>query len=487
MVPARNALFFDPEHALRCARERREVIGWGRVKVAQLCYYTGRMPLQATLDNLIFVPKSDFVSWLTTTRLRPPEEVVFPDPPPPRAVMKAFSDFFEQSVIQAKRRQQELFEGIQATLARLPPEPATGKLRIFAGSCIYTEVVQHSARGLLKAFAELGHEVLLSIESDEREFINLYHHIQLIERFRPHLVININHHKPGILAPWMVQMVWWQDPMDPVTSDRAIPWRRNDLVYTLFGMWFGERLIAKGLPAERLKVQHFCIDAENFLAAPAVPRQPRSVTFVGSSYIDDLLSFGAAAPPVADAMRQHLAEHGPIDLRTAMAIAARHGMTDEFTVVTIWYTLIRDEHIRLLCRIAPPRGWSVEIYGHGWEKDPVVQPYHRGVIRGRGKLAALYRRCERALSLQPFMVNHQRLAEIGCSGCIPVVYDCRRASDPPYWEDQCAYFADEAGLLAALEQPVTVDPRRFADHFAYRAFAQRILADAEPHLRGIAT
>ena len=65
---------------------------------------------------------------------------------------------------------------------------------------------------------------------------------------------------------------------------------------------------------------------------------------------------------------------------------------------------------------------------------------------------------------------------------MPLVYDCRRAADPPLWDDQCLYFQDEAGLADCLARPAAVVPQRFMDHFSYLNFARRILADAAPFL-----
>lgn len=490
MDPECNALFFDPEHALRCARQRKPVTAWGRATATQLCYYTGRVPLPdsvcAGLDNLIFIPKADFAAHLSRTRLRLPEEVAFPDPPPPAAVQRGFTTFFKNEMALVTSNRESRYRAGLAKLSQLPPDPPCGRLRISAHTCRFTEVIRYSAAGLVDAWRGLGHDARLVMEEDDREFWSWEHHRDEIIAFRPHLAMFFNHHHPGFLAPWMVQAVWWQDPMDALTREGSLPWRSNDLVYCLIGPWFRPLLAARGLPDDRNRVQHFCIDTRLYRPDPSVTRRPRSVTFVGSSYGSELSRLGRPAHELSDALLA-LLEGGPITLASALDHGRRCGIEREVEVVNVWVSLVRDRMVRHLCSLGPAAGWTVEVYGHGWDADPVVAPFHRGLVTPGADLAGLYRRTERALCLHPMLVNHQRLAEVACCGCIPVIYDCRAASDPPYWEDQCSYFHDEHSLLSALEQPIRLDPQRYMDHFSYRHFAQRILDDAAPHLARIGT
>jgi hypothetical protein len=475
-----DSLFFDPEQALRCARQRRPARAWGRSSAVQLCYYTGRHQLPVVLDNLIFVPKSDFVPWLSATRLRLPESVTFPDPPPPATVARAFESFLERALLEVKAGRLRRVQELGAAIAALPPPLAHPPWRITVHTSLFSEVLQFCARGLVQALVDQGQDARLVIEHEEREFWDNTHHLEQILEQRPHLVVFIDYHHPEFLAPWMVQVVWWQDLMPDLTSHRPLPWRANDLVYSLDRAMFAPHLSACGLPPERQRTQHFCIDTAIYRPDAGVVRRPRTVVFVGSAYAPAL----ARLPAAAQAACQDLAvqvEAGHLPTLAEVAATVPEGLTQP-QLYDLLSFLVRDLPVRWLCRLD---GWTVEVYGSGWDQDPEVSPCHRGSVPPGPELARLYASASHALSLHPCIINHQRLAEIACCGAIPVIYDCRALAEPPHWDERALFFRSRQGLRACLEQPLAADPQAFASHFDYRHFAQRILADATPHLTRI--
>ena len=69
-----------------------------------------------------------------------------------------------------------------------------------------------------------------------------------------------------------------------------------------------------------------------------------------------------------------------------------------------------DPNGAFLIRELAKAGWKVEVYGPGWERDPVVCPFHKGIIRPGPELAALYQRMSHALCSAPNILNHLPVA-----------------------------------------------------------------------------
>lgn len=475
-----DSLFFDPEQALRCARERRPALAWGRSSAVQLCYYTGRHPLPDVLDNLIFVPKNNFAAWLSTTRLRLPESVTFPDPPPPAGVARTFETFLAQALITVKEERLRRALELRTAIAALPAPTAAPPWRITVHTSLFSEVLQFCARGLVQALVDLGQDARLVVEGEEREFWDNAHHLEQILEQRPHLVVFIDYHHPEFLAPWMVQVVWWQDLMPDLTRHRPLPWRANDLVYSLDHAMFSPHLTACGLAPERQLTQHFCIDTAIYRPDAGIARRSRTMIFVGSSYGPAVARLPAAAQTACRALALQV-EGGHLPTLAEVTAAMPEGLTQPQLYDVLSY-LVRDLPVRWMCQLD---GWTVEVYGNGWDQDPEVRPFHRGSVAPGTELARLYASTSHALSLHPCIINHQRLAEIACCGAIPVIYDCRALAEPPHWDGQALFFRGRHGLRSCLDLARTAAPQAFIDHFDYRRFAQRILADAAPHLARI--
>lgn len=134
--------------------------------------------------------------------------------------------------------------------------------------------------------------------------------------------------------------------------------------------------------------------------------------------------------------------------------------------------IVRDTVVRWACELTHI---DVEIYGRGWEYDPVIMSKYKGELPHGEAVAQIYQEASHALVPMPLVLNSQRLAEIAACGCIPVVYDIRHEAEPPHWDKECLFFTTKAKLAVCIQHPPPGSPLEIAKIFSYDAMARRII------------
>ncbi len=488
---ADDCLFFDPPQAYAFAKLRQRVPLTMAVTGLQVCYLVGDSSgLPEVPENLIVLPRdaAQIVDFLARTRLRLPTDLMFPDalPSDERAALGQQVNALIEAV--RGRRRELVFEVLSRYLHRQArPRAQDEPLRVMAWTGRTTTVMQWSARALLDAFAELGLEVELVTESNEMESLDSHHLMLAAESFDPHLMININHPNNKCLPPDVVNVVWWQDTPIQLGYPSTLPWRPNDLVYTVVD-YFSPALMATGLTRDRIAVQPFCIDTARFSSRPAVHRQTK-VVFVGTGSpllgqeISENTRLRTPEAELVLVLRARLGAGESLSLAEVAALGEKFGLSTFRSVDELLYFVVRDLSVRWLCQAAQSAKIPVEIYGRAWELDPVVAPFCRGEISHGDAVVEIYRSAKYALVPHAFSINSQRLAEVGACGCIPIIYDCRHDADPPFWPETALYFHTQAELENCLRAERPTFPDRFSAFFDYRNFARRILSDAAAFFR----
>ncbi|HEX3133737.1 MAG TPA: hypothetical protein VHX44_09180 [Planctomycetota bacterium] len=480
---AQDSIFYDPTKALEIARQQNRVARTHWISGLQVCYYVGNTILLDAPENLVHVPLESMAEFFSETRLRLPAAVVLPNPSPQddpqeRLNRNRFATLVQRAMNEAGRRMERIsHERTKARASQRVTVATDEPLRVFAGASTSTTVMQYCTRGMLDAFARLGHQTRLSIEQNDMERICWHEFQRESLEFHPHIVLNINHQNQELTPPGGVNVIWWQDQMECLTKGARLRWRDNDLVYVVMTNRFAPMLEATGLPRERIKVQPFCIDRSLFNDEHAGEYQREDkVVFVGSSYCTTLSNEANEKKLLAELEERFTAGEG-LTSEIVIDASRRHGVTQDHAVRSVQFYVARDLPVRWLCQ---QRDVPVEIYGREWQRDPVVAPFFKGELPQGKPIADLYRRARWALVLHPELINHQRLGEVGACGCIPLVYDCRHQADGPFWEDQALYFRTQAQLRTALEHRPTIDAQAFGEFFDYANFARRIVADAQP-------
>ncbi|MBF0143445.1 MAG: hypothetical protein HQL57_06510 [Magnetococcales bacterium] len=466
----RDCLFFSAEEARSAAIERQSVNQTVAVKSTQLCYYFGR-PLDDAPDNLIALDPNTAIEFFTTSQYRIPAEVRF-DPRNPEEVHSAsiLAVFMDQIRVALQLRSDKETE---LAAAQEPEFPPNGPLRVFLAASRLTIVMQHSSRGLARAFERLGCRVCFLIEENDYQEITLAHRMATMRAFNPHITLSINHLNNGGLHPAVFNFAWWQDAMPNISSGQPLALRERDFLYSVYPEI--DAFLAKCTPApvERLD---FCIDQEIFFPKPP-PQRRNKVVFVGSSYALNLSKLPGEEETIR-LLRQMVARGEPITDELLAALTTRYQFPASllrYDTGPIYTHVIRESAVEWLCELAPTLDLEVEVYGRWWEKNPIVAPYFKGLITHGPELARIYNEARYALSVSSYQIKSQRLAEIAACGAIPVVFDARDRAEPPFWENESLLFRTREELRVALTQTPKASPEAIAAAYSFDATARRLL------------
>ncbi|MEJ1376598.1 MAG: hypothetical protein RPU32_01260 [Candidatus Sedimenticola sp. (ex Thyasira tokunagai)] len=464
---ALDTLFLHRNLAYATALQRNRVdLGHPNIYGLQVCYYEGEA-FENSPENLINITSVDLVTFFTETRLRVPAHLVIP-PGVPEQDKKELHGAFKQLRQTVLENRDAL--GREFTLkchTQKPPliEPER-PLRIYLPASRLTEVMQYASKGLAKAFTALGHEAWVSIEVNAMEQLD-YQHPQEQYAFNPHLMVNINHTNNQWMHPELFNVVWWQDPMPEITTGNQINWRERDIVFSAY-QGFDKLLHHSG--AKEIHRQGFCIDRDIFIPLADIKRKRKAV-FIGSSYKRMIGHLQANEKKLLDKYEEILVAGEPIHNDSFLRTKKELGIA-EHRVPRLLNYIVRDNTVRWLCE-APDI--EVEIYGRGWEYDPVIKPFFKGEVEHGEDVAKIYNGAKYALVALPHEVNSQRLAEAAACGCIPVVWDCRYHAEPPFWENECLFFSTRNELYRCLHETARNPPNAIANTFSYGHMAAHIL------------
>ena len=166
-------------------------------------------------------------------------------------------------------------------------------------------------------------------------------------------------------------------------------------------------------------------------------------------------------------------------------MAAHSGVSERGIFWYAWHYVIRDMSARWLCELADELGMTVEVYGRGWERDPLVSPFFKGTLPHGPAVAKVYNTALYSLVPHPFDLQSQRLTETAACGSIPIVYDCRYRAEKPHWDENCLWYRTKADLRACLLAPSPpMDVRIISQGGSYGDFVQQILSDTVSLLSG---
>ena len=341
---------------------------------------------------------------------------------------------------------------------RKPGEP----IRVFSIASAKTTVLQYAAAGLMAALKRQGCETLVMLtHGEDGAGLKV---MDAIVRFDPHVIVTINFVLNEVNRS-VYRVSWWQDFMPALNS--PLDWRPRDRTYAVDVLV--PQLTDSGcINPQR---QEMCIDESIFRLKPEIERQDR-VVMIGSSYLETMAgSWGMAWETLSAWMAR--GERVTEDIITKVASVARARRED-----VLWYVLpklVRQRTVEWLCQCSDST--YIDVYGRGWETNPIVAPFFRGEVKHGPAVADIYNGAKYALVSHGFSINSQRLSEATACGAIPLVYDCRALSAPPHWDNEMLPYHSLATLRAQIGKVPVSDPRAIASYATYDKFAKRILED----------
>ncbi|WP_152428971.1 glycosyltransferase family protein [Methylomonas sp. MK1] len=468
-----DTYFIDPLQALNAAKQRNRVAcDHPTIDGLQVCYYRGELPSHG-FENLIHLELPDLQDFFIRSRMRFPENLEIPEELDEDVKAELKQDIAAvRSAVERQRRilLQQLLNKAKTLKPRLvgnkPP-------RIFIPTSRLTTVMQYSSRGVAKAFADLGWDVLLYVQDNEMEGSNMVDMLEKYISFDPHACFYVNSLNNSFMHDDIVNLVWWQDLMPQLKNRQPLKWRARDFNLSISPL-FDRYLEQCG--ASKVERLHFVIDDEIFHGDQQTARTDK-IVFVGSSYLPVIDPENSQHKLALAALLAVMEQGGRFDEATVTQIAAASSLSYEFVFWKLLHYVIRDHAVKWLCAAQGCAGLPVDVYGRYWDQDAEVAAYYRGELQHGVAVADVYRSARYALVCHPFEINSQRLAEVAACGCIPLVYDCRDVAEPPHWDEYCLFFKTAEELQNILRQRLqpAKPPEGLARQFTYKAAVRRLI------------
>ena len=470
------------------------------IAAIQLCYVIGTPEAGKTYpQNLIFLPEEAMAETLYQKTARTPKILVMSpfDSPELKVQGQKFLTFIQQSF--QKWVQHQIYLVLQKIQQLSLDPPRLEKLkktfqgdrevRVLIFASYYTTVMRYALENMAKAFEKIGCEVRFIMDSPYRLLLDL-EVTQTYLSFKPHLVFNINHLNNQTLSNETFNCIWWQDLMPPLQNSESFAKVRLRDFHFAFSEHIYESVKAKGVP---VRYQEQCAN-EDIYFPPSSERaiQRRQViVFVGSSYAKQPKIFAQLYGETAlnkvltdfkDCFEQPILEaEQRVDL--IHRYIETHDQYDQFVLTRLWIYYCRTAIIHFLIEHSP---LPLELYGYDWQEDPKTAPYYKGHVENGEELAELYRSVQYGLSVQPFMVGHQRLAEIKFCGATPLVFWTPNHYEHTDYQHEVLSFQSLEELQTLFPQfkqpPPSLPDQKIRQHFTYTQFALRCLETMHQYL-----
>ncbi len=474
-------------NSLSAYEQAKKQIRTGLFNDLQICYYHGE-PIQSDLENLIHLPLENIYDFMCETDYGLIEEITVNDTSNMELnnKIKTYIDTAQKEAV-AKRAE---FEKLYKEEIRKIKLDFNEPLRIFFLTSRITTVLQHTAKGLMNAFMNLGYETFLSIEKNDMQRWGSNQnsgyfawHLKNMFEFKPHIVVNIDYLHNDFLPKEMFNFIWFQDDAPFMYENKQIELRKRDFVFHLTS-GLRERLSKVGIESE---YQEFLMNGNIFKPRVEIKKE-KKIVFIGTSY------FYASEHLRHDRMFEEIFNDVLCSFEEKSCITSgKNGDIEYFAkkynkpkdyIDLVYNYLLRDYCIEKLCRINTGE-YKVEIYGAGWEKNQYVKKFHKGMAPYGEEVSKLYNSATYAYCVGGYVLM-QRTLESAFSGTIPLVLDVRAGGEDEYdkkVEDGLEFFH-----IKDLENILTsgiVKEKDFSfirQEYSYEKMAKRIIDKVQKEL-----
>jgi len=477
LIMHQDTYFLDRDRAYATALNQNRVkLDHPTIDGLQICYHNGE-PFEDAPANLICVSTENIYDFFVNTRFRIPYRLEF-SPETTEQESNEISEIYHELLITVAKQKTNIRDILTKELNSLQPNfYNTRQYRIFIMASRHASIMPSATKYLAEAFHKLGHQVEFSIDQNEMEDLNNdIWHKKLRYDFNPHIVININHQNNDNLHDDVFNVIWWQDFMPKLLEKKSLHWRKRDIIYSTPPQLDS---ILDAQKAPHVHHQYFCVDTNNFKINKHIKRENK-IVFVESPHAEMIMVHNCATSQKIMFLLEEMLENGNVVTPEVITqMSATYGLPIEVIRWKLYQHTVRKKSVQWLCKNTT---LPVEVYGFGWEDNPIVSPFFKGEIKSDQKLPRLYNSARFALINHAFEISSRHLNEVSVCGAIPVVYDCQLIPEKPHWEKEILYYSSEqtlhSGLYKQLSQPSTT----IANCFNYEKFTKKIIQEINNHL-----
>jgi hypothetical protein len=337
------------------------------------------------------------------------------------------------------------------------PRPTPARVRrVQIVTSRYTTYVRFAAADLASSLSELGLVAEVLQERDASSLPDAGYFRAEIERFRPDLVININHLRGqmGGAVPEGVPFVTWAQDAMPHLVAPGPDWRAGPLDF-IAGFTYPALCGDRGFDRARTLARPNAVSGDKFHAGPADADRHahlRCEMAMATRHSEPPRTYlarcaaafgvntpgwraagliGAGLMPLLDAsadqgryLTADLRRLTEESMRRAFGAAPEPGplgvMLNSFTL-PLADLAFRQQIASWAAAIAQRRGWRLHLYGRGWSDHPTLAAHARPELTHGEELRAACQLAEVHLHGTVRGPMHQRLAEIAMSGGLSLV------------------------------------------------------------------
>jgi len=324
----------------------------------------------------------------------------------------------------------------------------------------YSTFMQHSAKDLAAAITASGHTAEVLLEDDDHSVFASPALLSAQLRFKPDAVVMINYTRSAVLdsVPASTPIITWvQDALGHLFDERAgTAIGPRDLV---IGHVYHDLIAKFGFPAVRALQTPVLINPAKF-AGPHDPallakhrcdiayvshqsQTPEQLCAKLQAEVGDAaggrlrqaigLLFAGAWMAVSDSSHKPLSESLPYWVNFVLTqhnLVAEPALPQRMLATVAWplaERLLRHRMLQWTVDIARRRGWSVRLYGNGWDKHHSWSALAAGKLDHGPELAASYAAATVHLHASVGSYMHQRVPECAAAGGLPLIF--RKADD----------------------------------------------------------
>jgi len=362
-------------------------------------------------------------------------------------------------------------------LAPASPNP----LRVLIPTYRFSTFIRHSSADLAAALRTLGCRVDVLMEPDESSKLGLAAYELTLGELKPDLIVRINY--PRSTTGWidapMPFVTWIQDAM-PHLFREQVGGAQGDMDFVV-GHLYPELFTQFDYPRRRTLDEPVSASAEKFHPGPVSDELRRrlscDVAYVShqSETPEDLhrrlcaqaqvepglAQVFDALRPLVEAAARGAMERFPVAALTDASRRALRDVTgkdpDDRTVtrLTKQYAeplgerFVRHAALEWAAAAARDKGWSLKIFGRGWDRHPTLRRFAAGELNHGEELRAAYRCAKVHLHMSLRTNMHQRVLECVLSGGTPFCLATR--ADYQAFKDA----ALRAALVTGIEPATT--------------------------------
>lgn len=331
-------------------------------------------------------------------------------------------------------------------------------LRVLLPTCRYSTYIKHAAADLCEAFKGIGCESRTLIEPDDQSQLSSVAYLRAIAEFKPDLVVLINYTRAniGAVIPAGVPVVTWVQDAMPHLFDAKTGEAMGKLDFVV-GHTHVELYERFGYPARnRMKLpvtasttkfhdepvdsglrEKFACDAAFITHHSETPERMHARLCAEASRGGS----GSAVVRIFEELRPRIRElvetqsQAPIAQRvreaaiaTATEVVGREPDARTQAAIVNQYAfpladrMVRHRVLSWAAEVCEARGWSMRVFGRGWEKHERLARVAGPEIAHGEELRAAYAAAGVTVHASIHWMYHQRVMECALSGGLPAVY-----------------------------------------------------------------